>query len=433
MLKFLIISLQLILLLSITIFLISNSFNISFDIGDLSYSFSSNLLVFAIVVFTLLVVLINFIYFKTKFIFQKYSYIKKFERTQKGYDFFVESMIALFNKDNKTAINSARKMKGILKEEKSLNLLLQSEILKIEKKSDELNDVYDLMIKNNKTKTLGYRGLMEQSLKQQDYHHAFIYGEKLFLLNPKIEKLYQTLLNVVAKTKNWNQLINITDKAYSNKIIKKVEANENKSIALFEIAKIKMKSDRNEAINLIEKAISLKGNFSPYIKLYAQLLFESNNSTKAQKVLMKYWNQSPSNLLRSSITDVLKENKINEIEFIHRLISKNHNNEESKKLLIDFAIYLNNWGIARENIKGLIGSNPSREVCLFMSEIELGEFNDIQKSEGWKLRGNNAGSDYYWVCKFTNNPQKNWSALSDSGHFNSLEWIQPKMLSLLNV
>jgi len=431
MLRFLIISLQLILILSITIFLISNSFNISFDIGDLSYSFSSNLLVIALVIFTLLVVLINFIYFKTKFIFQKYSYIKKFERTQKGYDFFVESMIALFNKDNKTAINSARKMKGILKEEKSLNLLLQSEILKIEKKSDELNDVYDLMIKNNKTKTLGYRGLMEQSLKQQDYHHAFIYGEKLFLLNPKIEKLYQTLLSVVAKSKNWNQLINITDKAYSNKIIKKIEANENKSIALFEIAKIKMKSDRNEAINLIEKAISLKGNFSPYIKLYAQLLFESNNNTKAQKILMKYWNQSPSNLLRSSITDVLKENKINEIEFIHRLISKNQNNEESKKLLVDFAIYFNNWGLARDNIKGLIGSNPSREICLFMSEIELGEFNDIQKSEGWKLRGNNAGSDYYWVCKFTNNPQKNWSALSDSGHFNSLEWIQPKMLSLL--
>jgi HemY protein len=431
MLRFLIISLQLILLLLITIFLVSNSFKISFDIGDLSYSFSSNLLVIALVIFTLIVVLINFIYFKTKFIFQKYSYIKKFERAQKGYDFFVDSMIALFNKDNKTAINSARKMKGILKKDKSLNLLLQSEILKIEKKSDELNDVYDLMIKNNKTKTLGYRGLMEQSLKQQDYHHAFIYGEKLFLLNPKIEKLYQTLLNIIAKTKNWNQLINITDKAYSNKVIKKEEANENKSIALFEIAKIKMKSDAKEAINLIEKAISFKGNFSPYIKLYTQLLFSTNNNTKALKVLKKYWNQSPSNLLRSSITEVLKENKINEIELIERLISKNQNNEESKKLLIEFAIYFNKWSIARDNIKGLVGTNPSREICLFMSEIELGEFSDIQKSEGWKLRANNAGSDYYWVCKFTNNPQKNWSALSDSGHFNSLEWIQPKMLSVL--
>ena len=78
MLRFLIMSLQLIVLLSITIFLVSNSFNISFDIGDLSYRFSSNLLVIAIAILILLVVLINFIYFKTKFIFQKYSYIKKF-------------------------------------------------------------------------------------------------------------------------------------------------------------------------------------------------------------------------------------------------------------------------------------------------------------------------------------------------------------------
>ena len=126
MLRFFIISLQLILLLSITIFLVSNSFNISFDIGDLSYNFSSNLLVIAVVILTLLVVLMNFIYFKTKFVFQKYSYTKRFERTQKGYDFFVESMIALVNKDNKTAINSFRKMKGILKNDTSLNLLIQS-------------------------------------------------------------------------------------------------------------------------------------------------------------------------------------------------------------------------------------------------------------------------------------------------------------------
>ena len=66
-----------------------------------------------------------------------------------------------------------------------------------------------------------------------------------------------------------------------------------------------------------------------------------------------------------------------------------------------------------------------------MSEIELGEHNDIQKSEGWKLRANNAELDYYWVCKITNNPQKNWSALSENGHFNSLEWRQPKMLSTI--
>ena len=431
MFRFVLISIQLIILLSVTFFLVSNSFNISFDIGDLSYNFNSNLLVGLFIIFILIIVLINFIYFKTKFVFQKYSYVKKLKKTQKGYDYFVEAMIALLNNDNKGASNSARKMKGFLKKETSLNLLLQSEILKIEKQTDQLNEVYDLMIKNNKTKTLGFRGLMELSLKQQDYHHAFIYGEKLFLLNPKIEKLYDTLLNIIAKTKNWNQLTIITDRAYINKIIDKEQAYENKSIALYEIAKIKMKGDVKESIKLIEKAISMKKNFPPYIKLYLEILFSVGDTIKIQKVLKKYWTATPTSSLRFCITNVLKANNIKEISFVKKFVEKNLSNDESKKLLVDFAIYFNEWSIARENIKGLIGANPSREICLFMSEIELGELNDIQKSEGWKLRANNANLENYWVCNITNNPQKDWSALSESGHFNSLEWRQQKMLSVL--
>ena len=433
MLKFTLIFIQLIFVLSITFFLVSNSFNISFDIGDLSYNFNSNLLVIFLISLILIIILLNFLYFKTKFIFEKYSYVKKFNKTQKGYDFFVEAMIALLNKDNKSATASARKMNGLLKQELSLNLLLQSEILKIEKKSDQLIEVYDKMLKNNTTKTLGYRGLMEESLKQQDYHHAFIYGEKLFLLNPKIEKLYDTLVSIIAKTRNWNQLTVITDKAYKNKIINKEEVIQNKSIAMYEIAKIKMKSDTIEAINLIEKAISMKKGFAPYIKLYIEILFSLNNISKVQKVLKNYWKDSPSSALRSSVTKVLKNNKIKEIDFINKIITKNINHNESKKILIDFAIHFSEWSIARENIKGLIGTNPSKEICLFMSEIELGEFNDIQKSEGWKLRANNADVDKYWVCNITNNSQKNWSSLSEAGHFNSLEWRQPKMLGLLSV
>ena len=134
MLKFILLSIQLILLLLISFFLVLNSFNVSFDIGDLSYNFNSNFLIIFFVFVFLIIILFNFAYFKTKFIFQKYSFVKKMSKTQKGYDLFVEAMIALLNKDNKSATTAARKMKGLLREETSLNLLLQSEILKIEKK-----------------------------------------------------------------------------------------------------------------------------------------------------------------------------------------------------------------------------------------------------------------------------------------------------------
>ena len=156
----------------------------------------------------------------------------------------------------------------------SLSLLVQAEVLKIEKNYGKLNTIYEKMIKNKKTETLGYRGLMEQNLNQQDYHHAFIYGEKLFFLNPNIEKLYDTLIYVIAKTKNWNQLLLITEQAFSQKIIDREISDENKSIAYYEIAKIKMMSDYKEAVKLIQKALNLKRNFPPYIKTYIQILLE---------------------------------------------------------------------------------------------------------------------------------------------------------------
>ena len=57
------------------------------------------------------------------------------------------------------------------------------------------------MIKNPDMNLLGLRGLMEQNLRAQDYHHAFVYGEKLFHLNPRIDKLYETLVNIIKERK----------------------------------------------------------------------------------------------------------------------------------------------------------------------------------------------------------------------------------------
>ena len=144
-------------------------------------------------------------------------------------------------------------MLNYLKDDQSLSLLLKSEVYKIEKKTSELNQVYETMLKSKKTEALGYRGLMENNLINEDYHHAFLYGEKLFNLNPKIEKLYDTLVYIAARTKNWTQLINISDKAYSKRIIQKDLFNENKSIALYEIAKIKSEVDLKEASKILLK------------------------------------------------------------------------------------------------------------------------------------------------------------------------------------
>ena len=319
-------------------------------------------------------------------------------------------------------------MVSYLKDDPSLSLLLKSEVLKIEKKFPELNNVYEDMIKSKKTETLGYRGLMEQNLRNQDYHHAFLYGEKLFSINPNIEKLYDTLIFIAAKTKNWNQIILLSDKAFSNKIISKNDLNENKSVGFYEIAKIKYDSDIKDSLKNILKALDLKKNFPPYVKLHLEIIAGLNDKRNLKKLIKKYWSLNPSSLLRSIIIKILNDNGLTEIKFINEIIKNNAGEEESKKLLIYFAIKNLKWDIARENVIGMIGSNPSKDICYFMSDIELGENNDKQKSDAWIMRAENAKLENSWICRITYQSQEEWSSLSDSGNYNSLVWSSPMMI-----
>ncbi len=426
--KFSIFVIQLLLLTIVLTFIFTNPFTISLDIGSLKYSFNSNLFAIILITFIFLLYVTLYLFFRSRLSVSKYMLRTKYKRIQKGYFYFVDAMIAIANKDGKTASRSHKKMTAYLKDDPSLSLLLKSEVLKIEKKLPELNNIYEEMIKSKKTETLGYRGLMEQNLNNQDYHHAFLYGEKLFSLNANIEKLYETLIFIAAKTKNWNQIIAITDKAFSNKIITKSELNENKSIGFYEISRIKYHSDIKEALKFILMAESLKKNFPPYVKLHLEIISNLKDMKTLTKLIKKYWNLNPSFLLRSIITKILIENNLGDIKLVKEIIKNNSNLEESKKLLVYFAIKNLKWDTARENIVGMIGSQPTREICYFMSDIELGENNDKQKSDAWILRAENASLENTWICRITKQTQEEWSSLSESGNYNSLVWTSPMMI-----
>ena len=426
--RFSIFVLQFLLLIIALTFIFTNPFIVSLDIGNLKYSFSSNLFTVVFISFIFLLYLVLYLFFRSRLSIGKYFLKNKYNKIEKGYLHFVDAMIAIANKDNKTALKSHKKMISYLKDDPSLSLLLKSEVLKIEKKFPELNNVYEDMIKSKKTETLGYRGLMEQNLRNQDYHHAFLYGEKLFSINPNIEKLYDTLIFIAAKTKNWNQIILLSDKAFSNKIISKNDLNENKSIGFYEIAKIKFDSDIKDAHKNILKALELKKNFAPYIKLHLEIIVNLKDKRNLKKLIKKYWSLSPSSLLRSIIIKILDDNNLTHIKFINEIIKNNASEEESKKLLIYFAIKNLKWDIARENVIGMIGSNPSKDICYFMSDIELGENNDKQKSDAWIMRAENGKLEETWICRITNQPQEEWSSLSSSGNYNSLVWSSPMMI-----
>ena len=428
MLKIFSIIVQIIFTLSIILLLFNYAFIITFEINDFQYSVSSAYFFISLLIIFFIIFLCQNYFLKIKFKILKYKLNKNIGIQEKGYDSFLNGMIAISNKDYKKAITESKKTSNYLKNKPELSLLLESEVCKVEKKYEQLSLVFEKMSKNKQTENLAYRGLMEQYLRSQDYHHAFIYGEKLFNNNPFVEKIYETLVNIIAKTNNWQQLLNISDKAYSKKIIDKKTYHINKSIAYFEIAKIKQFSDSKEALNKLKIALSFRKFFSPYEKLYLNILLENKNFNVAKKHLRKIWGETPNSNYLQSIINTSKSLDIGILELSKYVIS-NDRSEESKILLIKALIIEEKWVEARNEVKTLLDVQPTKQVCLLMAEIEKGDNNDVQKFNSWMLRAKNGAEDKMWICVISKQTQDDWSALSYGGFFNSLEWTRPPMIS----
>ena len=130
MVKYLVLFLQLFVLIFLASYLTTNSFIVTFDI-KITICFSSNLFLFFGILLFICIFIIQFFYFKSRYNLQKYFLLKKNKKLQKGYEYFVEAMIALANKDKKNAVSASYKMKKLIKDDQSLSLLLNSEIFKI--------------------------------------------------------------------------------------------------------------------------------------------------------------------------------------------------------------------------------------------------------------------------------------------------------------
>ena len=422
---------SIILILVLAVF--NNSFIISFEIKDFIYSVSSTYIFIPLLIFFVLIFLLQTFYFKTKFSFSKFIAIKKLQNKEKGYNAFVSGMIALANKDYKRAILESKKISNHLDDNPSLALLLNSEIFKVEKKYDELSVVYENMSKNKHTENLGYRGMMEQYLRAQDYHHAFIYGERLFNNNPFIEKIYDTLVSIIAKTNNWQQLLIISDRAFSKKIIDKKVYEENKSIGFFEIAKIKQLSEIEESLKYMQKALKFRKNFPPYIKLYINLLIQNKNYNLAKKSIKKAWNELPHAEYKESILSLAAHLEIEMSELVKYIAGTSYKNEESTILMVEAFVESKKWDDARNQIKDLLDVRPKKEVCLLMAKIEEGDSGDVQKINAWTQRAKDGAANNIWICTISKKSQQTWSSVSEAGYFNSLEWRQPIMLDSLEI
>ena len=137
MIKLFILFVQLAILVIIGSLIIDYSFPVSVTFEEIILSTSTSFIIFSVILIIFFVILAQKIGFFFKYRIFKFGLNRQKNNYEKGYHAFTQGMIALANKDYKKAIQENKKVSYYI-EDKSLNLLLKSETLKIEKKLSHL-------------------------------------------------------------------------------------------------------------------------------------------------------------------------------------------------------------------------------------------------------------------------------------------------------
>ena len=183
----------------------------------------------------------------------------------------------------------------------------------------------------------------------------------------------------------------------------------------------------------MQKALKLRKNFPPYVRLYIDLLIQHKNYKLAKKFVKKAWNDQPHVEYRESILSLAAHLEIEMLELVKYITDASYKSEESIKLMVEAFIESKKWDNARNHIKDLLDVRPTKEVCLLMVKIEEGDSGDVQKINAWIQRAKNGVANNIWICTISKKSQQTWSSVSEAGYFNSLEWRQPIMLDSLEI
>ncbi len=416
---------ELIILTLLAYFILSFESKIDFYWNGIIFSTELRVLLFIVIFLIFLSLFMQRIYIYIKQIPKKIRSNLQTRKYKKGINAIVLSIAAMSNNDKKQLTKFSKKIDDYL-EGNPISIILNAETARKDKKFIVAEELYNKMLNNPDIKIIGLRGLLELNLRRHDYHHALVYAEQIYNINYKLDWIYQTIINILTKTKNWQKLIEINNDAFNKKIItKKIKLRSN-SIAQYEIALIKEQSFVHESLKLLKEANISRPNFPPFVKKYVKMLIENNQISRAKNILFNTWPYEPHLSYFEDLIKISQNQNVPLLTIVNKLISKNLSSYESILIKTKAYIYEKKWDDAKNTIKAILSNRPNKTTCELMSEIELGISGNMQKANSWISRSSLGSLEKAWVCKLTGIKQNEWTSINQSGYLDSLEWTWPK-------
>ena len=402
-------------------------------LGGVEYTLSA---IEAVIVLTLLVVLIwvvlkllSLLVATLRFINGDDTAISRYfnrSRERRGYRALSEGMMALASGDANAAMTKAGQAERYL-QQPTLTNLLAAQAAEMSGNTTRAEQIYKELIKDPQTRFVGVRGIMKQRLATGDTDVALKLAQKAFELKPKHEEVQDVLLQLQAKSHDWQGARKTLGvKLKQGKIPRDVHKRREAVLALSQAADV---IDEENSIEKREAAIEanrLSPDLVPAAAMAAREYIAQGKPKLAVRVIKKAWESQPHPDLAAAFSEIApNETPQERLKRFAQLSKLNPYHIESRLMMSELNLAAEDFPEARRALGDIVENEPDARALTIMAAIERGEGSSDEVVRGWLTKALSAPRGPQWVCDKCNTIHSDWVPVCSSCDvLDTLSWKQ---------
>ncbi len=363
---------------------------------------------------------------------RNYSRYRQQRRHEKGYQALLRSLTAAAMGDHKNARYLAHRAQKFLPEaESGLPLLLQAQAIREMDGDANIDEPYQMLLKNAETSLLGLQGLIQNAILSGDLAKALLLSREAVNKYPKNYQLLRAVYDLELKNRLWNDALITLDQAVKRKVITRDDAHHDRVAIYCALGDMALGADRkDEALAFYKKAVGVNELFVPAVTRLARLYQELGERKKAESVILKAWKKIDHPDLISLWGDLMPVVKLGQVSpKFKRIESVAHFHKDAHSVYVALAraaIEDGLWGDARANLAKAEKCDATEDVYRLWVLLEEMTERRPDVIRQWLDRAYQAPKGASWVCAKTGRQYAMWQAVIEpEGLFNTLEWREP--------
>lgn len=276
-------------------------------------------------------------------------------RERKGYEALSDGMVALASGDGRLALNKAARAERFL-HKPELTSLLTAQAAELAGDRKKAEEVYKRLLRDDKTRFVGVRGIMKQKLEEGDTDTAMKLAQKAFALKPRHEETQDVLLKLQAGKGDWRGArATLGAKLKYGALPRDVHKRRDAVLALSEAKDVLDSGKTIEAREAAIEANRLSPDLIPAAVMAARSYIEQGKPRYAARVITKAWEAQPHPDLAAAFAEIAPdETPAERMKRFRTLTSIRPDHRETRLLRAELALAAEDFPEARRALGDLV-------------------------------------------------------------------------------